>query len=115
MSELFAHLYLDEDVSVLLAELLRSQGYEITTALEAGNLHADDDEHLGFAAARGMTVVTHNRRDFEQLASKYVRSGQSHAGIIICVRRSEPQIATRLLKILNEFTADEMRDLLLYV
>ena len=80
MSELFAHFYLDEDVSVLLADLLRSQGHVATTTLDAGNLRLSDDDQLAFATAGGMTIVTHNRRDYERLATEYVRSGRTHAG-----------------------------------
>ena len=115
MSELFTRLYLDEDVSVLVAALLRSRQYEVLTTAEAGNLQLADDEQLRYATDHGMTIVTHNRRDYEQLATQYVQTGQHHGGIIVAVRRPEPQIARRLLTILDQYTADEMRDLLLYI
>ena len=115
MTDLFAHLYLDEDVSLLLADLLRTQGFRVTTAHQAGNLHLTDEEQLSYAVTHGMTIVTHNRRDFEQLATAYVAAGRPHFGILICVRRPEPQLAARLLQVLDEFTADELRDLTLYL
>ncbi len=36
MNRLFAELYLDEDVSVLIAELLRVRGFTAQTTQEAG-------------------------------------------------------------------------------
>ena len=62
-----------------------------------------------------MVIVTHNRRDFDRLAAEYVSTQRSHTGIIACIRRTEPEIARRLLHILDQYSADEMRDLLLYI
>ncbi len=44
--KLFAELYLDEDVSVLLATLLRARGFAVTTAHAEGMLHRSDAEQL---------------------------------------------------------------------
>ncbi|MEJ7616006.1 MAG: hypothetical protein WKF30_03300 [Pyrinomonadaceae bacterium] len=38
MSRPFVELYLDEDVSVLIAELLRVRGFGVQTTQEAGRL-----------------------------------------------------------------------------
>ncbi len=35
MTDIFIHVYLDEDVDVLVATLLRSRGFEATTAHQA--------------------------------------------------------------------------------
>jgi hypothetical protein len=55
------------------------------------------------------------RIDFEQLAAKYFSEGLTHAGIIIAVRRPATEIVLRLLKVLDRFTADEMRNQLIYL
>ena len=115
MSELFLRLYLDEDVSTLLAALLQSRGYEVLTTRDAGRLGSSDAEQLAFAADQGRTIVTHNRPDYDALATDYIAGGQHHAGIICAVRRPVPELARRLLQILDTVTADEMRDLLLYI
>jgi predicted nuclease of predicted toxin-antitoxin system len=115
MSRLFIHVYLDEDVSALLADLLRSRQYEVTTTLEAGNVGRSDAEQLAFATERGMAIVTHNRADFDALAQQYVTSGRTHAGIIMAVRRPEPQLARRLIAILDSVTADEMDNQVRYI
>ena len=43
MNRLFVELYLDEYVSVLVAELLRSHGFDTLTAREAGQLGKSDE------------------------------------------------------------------------
>jgi hypothetical protein len=113
--ELFARVYLDEDVDVLIATLLRSRGYEATTALEAGKLQLSDAEQLAFAAIAGFVILTHNRLHFESLAAECLADGRQHAGIIIAVRRPAYEIARRLLVLLNDISADEFRNQVFYV
>lgn len=115
MSRLFISLYLDEDVDVLLADLIRARGFSVTTTRDAGNLHASDEEQLAYAAQQQATLFTHNRIDFETLATSYFSTNRHHAGIIIAVRHPVHEIARRLLIILNHVTADEMQDQLRYI
>lgn len=115
MSQLFARLYLDEDVSVLLATLLRSRGFEAATTQESGNVAAPDERQLDYAAARGLAILTHNRADFEKLATRYFQQGQRHWGIIIAVRRPPHDILNRLLTFLNQTAADEIADNVWYL
>jgi predicted nuclease of predicted toxin-antitoxin system len=62
---LFIEFYLDEDVDVLVADLIRARGFTAITTRDAGNLHKDDDEQLSYAADNQFVFVTHNRVDFE--------------------------------------------------
>ena len=48
---IFSHLYLDEDVSVLIAALLRPHGFDVLTTREAHNFGQSDSFQLLFAAA----------------------------------------------------------------
>ena len=113
--QIFIELYLDEDVSVLIAELLRARGFVVTTTLEAGNLGCTDREQLEFAVEKKLALLTHNRADFERLAQEYFSSGQPHHGIVIAVRRRAGEIAMRLLPILNSRTPDEIQNQLIYI
>ena len=115
MSRLFCELYLDEDVDVLVAELLRSRGFGAATAREAGRLGNSDAEQLAYAAREGKAFLTHNRADFEELAQEYFLSGLSHAGIFLAVRRPPQELARRLLIILNQVAADEMMNQVRYL
>jgi len=115
MTNLFIDLYLDEDVSVLVADLVRARGFTALTAREAGHLHIDDANQLAYAVSQCKTLLTHNRADFEVLAQMYFSSGQTHYGIIIAVRHPPYEIVRRLLLILNHVTADEMQNQLRYI
>src|SRR3954452_8141492 len=115
MQRLFICLYLDEDVDVLVASLLRARGLQMTATRDAGQLQQSDANQLMFAADEGMVLVTHNRSDFEALARLYFNNGQSHAGIIIAVRNPASVIANRLMRIVNHVTADEIENQIRYI
>jgi predicted nuclease of predicted toxin-antitoxin system len=115
VSSLFICLYLDEDVNVLIADLLRARGFDVITARDAEQLHISDAEQLAYAVNQVRTLVTHNRTDFEELVQSYFESGYSHYGVIFAVRRPPQEIAQRLLAILNHVTADEIQNQVRYI
>ncbi|KYC35959.1 hypothetical protein WA1_49005 [Scytonema hofmannii PCC 7110] len=115
MSSLFISLYLDEDVNVLIAEVLKARGFDAITARDAGQLHATDAEQFAYAVSQARTLITHNRIDFEELVQMYFDSSQMHYGVIFAVRRSPQEIAKRLLVILNQVTADKMQNQVRYI
>jgi Domain of unknown function (DUF5615) len=115
MSRLFIELYLDEDVDVLIAQLMRARGFAVVTTQEAGQLRNSDAEQLAYAVSQHKTLLTHNRVHFEALAQTYFAAGQPHDGIIIVVRRPPREIARRLLRILNSVTAEEMQNQVRYI
>jgi predicted nuclease of predicted toxin-antitoxin system len=115
MSSLFIRLYLDEDVNVLVADLLKARGFDTLTVRDAGQLQASDEEQLAYAVSQQRALVTHNRGDFEALIQTYFDTGQKHYGVILAVRRPPQEIAQRLLAILNQVTADEMENQVRYI
>jgi predicted nuclease of predicted toxin-antitoxin system len=115
VSELFIELYIDEDVDVLVADLIRARGFVATTTRDAGGLSKTDEEQLEFAVDQQATMLTHNRLDFEKLAAQYVLDGKTHYGIILATRQSPYEIVRRLLLILNHVTADEMKNNIRYI
>lgn len=54
-------------------------------------------------------------RGFEVLAQKYFEAGRDYPGIIFAARRSPQEIARRLLLILNDVPAEEMRNQVRYI
>jgi len=115
MTRLFLELYLDEDVDILIAAMLRARGFGAVTTQEAGMIGSSDEDQLAKAVVLERTFLTHNRADFERLAQRYFDASQSHYGIVIAVRRSPQEIVRRLLVILNNVTADEMKDQIRYI
>lgn len=113
---LFIQLYLDEDVSVFVAQLLRPHGFEVLTTRDAQNLGRSDAAQLQFATAHQRTILTHNRCDYEWLHETALREQHPHTGILIASRRaSDFELARRIMTVLNTFTAEEITNQLLYL
>ena len=114
MTRLFSEFYLDEDVSVVVADMLEARGFSVLTTRDAGRLGATDIEQLEYAARHGRAFVTHNRADFEELHNLYIAEGRENWGIIVLSRQRPGVLVASLLKLLNRFTADEFRNQLFY-
>ncbi len=113
---LFIRLYLDEDVSVFVAQLLRSHGFEVLTTNDAQDLGSSNVAQLRYATTHRLTLLTHNRVDYELLHAEALRKQQPPAGILIANRRaSDFDIARRIMTLLNRFTAEEVVNQLLYL
>lgn len=115
MSRLFTELYIDEDISALLTKLLRSRGFVVTSAQDAGLRGCSDEEQLAHAASQRKALLTHNRVHFEALVQQYYATGRTHCGVIIAVRRSPYEILQRMLRLLDQLTADEMENQVYYI
>ena len=115
MDKLFIELYLDENVSVLVAKILRARGFNVTTTDEAGQKGTTDLEQLQFAFEKGFAIVTMDRVDFEFLANEYFSSGKHHAGIFIAADNSPQVIAQNLADHMDRITADEMMNQVIYI
>ncbi len=75
-------LYADENFELPVIIRLREKGYDILTALEAGNANQviPDEDVLKFAIEQHRAVITLNYNDFKNLHKRY----PEHSGIIIC-------------------------------
>ena len=115
MTSLFIELYLDEDVSVLVAELLRGRGFSALTAHSQGRLGLSDSDQLAYAVSLRRALLTHNRADFEALARRYVDEGREHNGLILARRYPPYELLRRLMRLLDQVTADEMKNQVKYI
>ena len=104
-------LYTDEDISDRLAVLLRSRGYQAESAESAGTRGLPDEEQLAFAAERGWTILSYNKKDFVLLARLWFAAGREHAGIVLS-RQFSSQATGELLKqvcnLIEAVSAEEM-------
>jgi predicted nuclease of predicted toxin-antitoxin system len=82
-------LYADENFEHPVVKKLREKGYDVLTALEAGNANKGipDEDVLAFAIAESRAVITLNYNDFKNLHKR----DNNHCGIVICIstRRKE--------------------------
>jgi predicted nuclease of predicted toxin-antitoxin system len=113
--KLFALLYLDENVDVLVAAMLRARGFDVVTTHDRRMASRSDLDQLALAAAEGRAMVTHNRDDFVELHKHYLANGTSHMGIIVTGPRRPREIAERIAHLLDTLTADEIAGQLFYV
>lgn len=110
----FAALYTDEDMSALVAMLLRSRGLDVTTVPEQAALGKTDSEQLEFATSMERCILTHNRVDFERLHLQYMDEDKQHFGIIIVPQKNAYEVAQRIGILVSALTTDEIRNQLLY-
>jgi predicted nuclease of predicted toxin-antitoxin system len=116
--ELFVSLYTDEDVTNLIAKLLRERGFNAVSARDVGMLKKSDDEQLEYAVERKMTILVYNRDDFLEIDKKWRAAQRTHYGILISEQFSSRQISEflrRLTHFLDHVTADEMINLVRYL
>ena len=73
---------LDQDVPEDLSYLLEQPGHEVTVVRKALRADASDEAILQVAYERSCVLVTCNRDDFLNLATK-----KPHHGIVIVIRR----------------------------
>lgn len=109
-----AALYTDEDMSALVATLLRARGLDITTVPEQATLGRTDEEQLEVAIELKRCLVTHNRVDFERLNLKYISKTKKHYGIIVVPQKNSYEVAQRVGILVNALSAEEIKNQLFY-
>ncbi len=113
---LLARLYFDEDADARLAEALRQRGYDVETTVEAGLLEASDEEQLAHANQQRRALVTHNIKHFPGIHARWIQAAQEHWGVIILIGHSAIALwLSRMENLLNRFSAEELRNQLLFL
>jgi predicted nuclease of predicted toxin-antitoxin system len=84
-------IYLDDDLdSNALIGLLRQGGHEVISPRVTGTRGVTDEEHLRYAAARGLVLLTANAEDFINLHLEWTAQHRDHNGILIVYRENNP-------------------------
>ncbi|MCG3159630.1 MAG: hypothetical protein JMDDDDMK_00644 [Acidobacteria bacterium] len=84
-------VYLDDDLdSNALIGLLRRGGHNVTSPRAVGNRGIDDEDHLRFAAAQSLTLLTANAEDFIELHEEWMKRQLRHSGILIVYQENNP-------------------------
>jgi predicted nuclease of predicted toxin-antitoxin system len=118
---LFIRLLCDVMIPAELAEALRMQSYDVAEARVLSlDVQQDDETLLEEATRQDRAVVTCNYSDpqsnFCVIQDEWQSQGKEHAGIIlvpqhqISSRSQRWQVRDRLLKFLNCYLADELRN-----
>ena len=90
---------LDEQLSPLIARLLRERGLDVVAAAERSDLvEASDREIMETATREQRAVVTNDIKDFRPIAAERLTDGRGHAGLILLpASRSRSRDATGML------------------
>ncbi len=115
MNSLYIRVYTDEDMYGTIVRALRERGYDAISTPESKNLGQSDPEQLRSAISQQRAIVTFNVGDFVQLHTEYLQSHLEHWGIIVSKRLPIGDVVKRMLNLLNNLTADEMRNRLEYL
>ncbi|MBW2428941.1 MAG: DUF5615 family PIN-like protein [Deltaproteobacteria bacterium] len=97
-------LYLDEDISPKVSEILRKKGMDAVSAHEADMLQMSDKEQLTFAADDGRVMVTRNRDDFITLTVQFFEDLKPHNGLIIVPHTIPGSEFSKLASLLAKFS-----------
>lgn len=99
-------LFLDEDVRVLVAEVLRQRGYDAVHVVEVNRDGIKDSEQLAFAADQGRAILTQYSR------LSVTRPGLSRAGATPCrhhrFRPTARELLRRILRCLNQRSREDL-------
>ena len=104
-------LYVDASEHAVV-KALRQRNIDVLTASEVGHEQFSDDRHLAFAASERRSLYSFNARDYARLHAEYLRSGRSHAGIILIPgqRYRTGEKIRRLSDLVTKTDADATKD-----
>lgn len=105
--------YFDDDSeSRAVVRGLLAAGVSAVRATEVRMRGQPDHEHLSYAAAHRLVLVTANRGDFLRLHGEWMALGRAHSGIIIVPqqRYSPGEIVRRLARVLSSLSLEEFEN-----
>lgn len=111
-------LLLDEMYGARLAEALRAEGIDATTAADLRLTGAADPEVFATAVALERAVLTENVGDFVRLAAECSAAGVQHSGLLIALSSRfsrRPAGTASLVAAIQAVSRDELDDRIVYL
>ncbi|MBI5350023.1 MAG: DUF5615 family PIN-like protein [Chloroflexi bacterium] len=115
--KLFIAFYTDEHISKKLATDLRKKDYEAVSSIDLGHIHWSDHDHLVYATEHNMAVLTFDQK-FKTTAEEWAEAGREFWGVVISPEFGDRQYGKLLkltLNLLDKWTADELRNTVVYL
>lgn len=110
-----AKLYIDEDITDLLARTLRSAGFDAVSAHEVGMRGQSDEEQLDYAIRQSRAFLTCNIKHFPNIAESYYLKGINHYGIIVSTQLEFGEMLRRVIFFLENWSAEELENAFLWL
>ncbi len=111
--------YFDEDaINTNLIRAARSRGLDVTTPIDVGMRHRQDEEHLAYAHQQGKVLFSSNVGDFCRLHGDWLRLGKQHSGMLLAHqwdRHSIGSMLRGLLRLAAQRSTTEMLNRLEYI
>lgn len=107
--------YFDENIQAALADALKMRGIDVLTTHQAGNAGVEDNRQLAYAAEKGRTILSYNKRDFAMIHYQWMRIGRGHAGIAFSDQLPIGVILRRLMKLYYSVNLEDMKNRLEYL
>ena len=86
------NLHLDDDLDAnVLIGLLQHAGHTVVSPRAVGTRGVVDREHLRYAVAHDLVVLTINARDYIALHNEWQQRGEEHPGLLLVYRENNPQ------------------------
>ena len=101
-------LYFDEDVHPDLVYVLQEKGFDAITTIEAGLQGNSDRQQIDYAISNNRAILTFNVKHFVLLYNEMYSKNRQHPGIVVSTQQNFGETLKRLLKLLNNKTAEEM-------
>lgn len=107
--------YFDENIQEALDDALKTRGVDVLTTKQTGNMGVEDIRQLAYAAEKGRTILTYNKRDFALIHYQWMRIARPHAGIILSDQLPIGIILRRLMRLYCSFKLEDMKNRLEYL
>lgn len=108
-------LYLDEDISHTVAEVLRSRGYDVQSAHQVGMKSRTDDEQLDYAIENERTLITFNARHFAPLVKKLHEEGREHFWVVVSNQINLSEMVKLVIEMLKVCKVDNLKNSLVWL
>jgi hypothetical protein len=105
-----AKLYLDEDITDLLARVLRSAGDNVVSAHEVGRRGKTDREQLLYAIGEGRAILSFNVAHFPNLARWAFDHRIEHFSIVVSTQLDFKTLLHCVQALLDNVAAEDLRN-----
>ena len=108
-------LLLDEHIWAYLAKILREQGFDVIHVEEIDLTSTPDAKIMAYAVGEHRAVVTFNIKHYVPLAVQYYEDGKEHYGVVVSKQLSQGELQTRVTKLLESISAEELINAVRYL